>query len=192
MTVTAEAEGRLRYGPVRAVGLGGLHRAVVARRAELLERQGEPVILWLLIGLAVAIALASWLLLPDRLECARTSTSPLRDSPRPPPRPGLAGLRRNGGDRGSLLHAGHAVLYAFGTQHWLSPRPRRRHGGSSVGRGACWPRSSCSPSRPRLDGWLSPRGHVADRRRRGPWSAGACWRPPWPSPGSCSGRPCTP
>jgi len=138
MTVSAEAEGQLRYGSVR---LWGSLAFILASwlGGELLERSGEPVVLWMLTGLAGFIVLTSLLLpaprsagtsagdLDDPAARARDSTgrSPLTPSggvaPSAAARPTVVpGSRAFVGFLivTGLLNASHAVLYALGTQHW--------------------------------------------------------------------------
>lgn len=111
LTVSAEAQGRLRYGPVR---LWGSVAFIVASwfGGELLESQGEPVILWALIGLAGAIAIAS-MLLPAGARPTRSPGGLDEPAASPWSRPFVSMLVV-----ASLFNAGHAVLYAFGSQHW--------------------------------------------------------------------------
>lgn len=149
LAVGAEAEGRLRYGPVR---LWGSVAFIVASwiGGELLERQGEPVILWILIGLAVTIAAVSMLLpagtRPDLVPGAS-------DEPAPSPwSRSFVGMLVVA----SLLHAGHAVLYAFGTLHW------RTHGLDESTVGLLWAEGVVAEIilfglAARLSHWITPR-----------------------------------
>ncbi|MCA9705918.1 MAG: MFS transporter [Myxococcales bacterium] len=108
LTVTAEAEGRLRYGPVRVWGSVAFI-ATAWLGGELLEHRGAPVVLWSLVALALALALASRLL--------PVGAPPPSDAPAESPwSPAFVAALLVA----ALLHAGHAVLYAFGTRHWLA------------------------------------------------------------------------
>ena len=111
ITVGAEAEGHLSYGPVRLWGSGAF---IVASWAggELLERSGEQSVLWLLVGAAGLLALASGLL-PGTTVATRDRDAAGGPSFSPRRRPFVVFLAVTG-----LLHLGHAVLYGFGTVHW--------------------------------------------------------------------------
>jgi PPP family 3-phenylpropionic acid transporter len=153
LTVAAEAEGRVSYGPVRLWGSAAFIAASWLG-GELLERQGEAIVLWLLVGAAAGTAVASALL---------------------PAGPGAPRAPAAGGDAPAqaafsawawpfvgflattaLLHGGHAVLYAFGTQHW------RAHGLSEGTAGLLWAESVLAEIilfaiATRVDRWLTPR-----------------------------------
>lgn len=164
LAVGAEAEGRLRYGPVR---LWGSVAFIVASwfGGELVERHGEPIVLWILVGLAVTIAAAS-MLLPAGARPARdpgasdqaapaAATSPASPAPSPSPSPWsrpFVGMLLVA----SMLNAGHAVLYAFGTQHW------RTHGLDEGTVGLLWAEGVVAEIilfalAARLDRWITPR-----------------------------------
>ncbi len=129
MTVGEEAEGRLRYGPVRL--WGSLAFILVSwLGGELLERQGESVVLWMLIGLAAVLVLACFLLHrptpsadapPSDTPTPPLDSQPSTPAPAPRSRAFMVMLII-----AALLHASHAVLYALGTQHW-------RHAGIDEG-----------------------------------------------------------
>lgn len=191
LTISADAEGRLRYGPVRMWGsaafiltswIGG----------ELLERQGEPIVLWMLMALAGMIAAASLLVpagasytkpLPSDPAAPEPHESPGSvpapsgspepheppgsvpapsgppEPPHPPQPPPSPWSRHFVGvlAMASLLHAAHAVLYGFGTQHW------RTHGLDEGTVGLLWAEGVIAEIilfalAPRFDRWLSPRG----------------------------------
>lgn len=182
LTIAAEAESRLRYGPVR---LWGSASFIVASwvGGELLEQHGEAIVLWILVGAAAVTAVSSALLPmgsrapgseasttePDRMEpdpkVAPSSESPAEPGPgtatssRLPP-PGRFSAR-SGSFIGflvvtALLHAGHAVLYAFGTEHW------RAHGYDASTVGLLWAESVIAEIvlfayADRVDRWLTPR-----------------------------------
>lgn len=119
LTITAEAEGRLRYGPVRLWGSASFIAASWVGGA-LLELQGEAVVLWILVGAAASTTLAAAHLPytpPEGPGLRPTSPEPL------PEGPGLGFSVRSWSFGGflavtALLHGSHAVLYAFGTEHW--------------------------------------------------------------------------
>lgn len=147
LTITAEAEGRLRYGPVRLWGSASFIAASWVGGA-LLELQGEAVVLWILVGAAASTTLAAAHLPytpPEGPGLRPTSPEPLPEGPglRPasapstpegpgllpaspeplPEGPGLGFSVRSWSFGGflavtALLHGSHAVLYAFGTEHW--------------------------------------------------------------------------
>lgn len=117
LTVAAQAAGRLSYGPVRLWGSAAFIAASWLG-GELLEREGEAVVLWILVGAAAGTAMAS-ALLPSGRGAPHASIDAQRSEASPPFTAktwtfvGFLAVT-------ALLHAGHAVLYAFGTQHWLA------------------------------------------------------------------------
>lgn len=153
ITVGAEAEGRLSYGPVRLWGSGAF---VVASwiGGELLERTGEGSVQWLLVGAASLTAVTS-LLLPSSIATPRHTPAPADRS---------AGSRFSTRSRefftflvvSGLLHMGHAVLYGFGTLHW-------RDAGLDDGTvGLLWAEGVVAEIvlfavAPRIGPWLTPR-----------------------------------
>lgn len=155
LTIGAEAEGKVSYGPVRLWGSAAFIGASWAG-GELLERQGEAIILWLLVGAAAGGAVVS-LLLPG----GERSAGPPRNETEGPvisdgssswSRPFVGFLVVT-----ALLHASHAVLYAFGTQHW------RTQGLDESTVGLLWALSVLAEIvlfaiARRMDGWLGPRG----------------------------------
>lgn len=111
ITVGAEAEGHLSYGPVR---LWGSLAFILASwtGGELLERSGAGSVPWLLLGVAGLLVLASFVL--------PTSPAAPRDRDEPSAefsawsRPFVTVLVLAG-----LIYLSHGVLYGFGTVHWL-------------------------------------------------------------------------
>jgi PPP family 3-phenylpropionic acid transporter len=167
LTLAAESRGRVRYGPVR---LWGSASFIVASwvGGELLEAHGEAVVLWLLVGAAAATAVGSAVL-------PTGSNPPARPQSPPAPEPAAASsAARRGGPPETvsfsarswpfvgflvvtaLLHGGHAVLYAFGTEHW------RAHGLDASTAGLLWAESVLAEIvlfayAARVDRWFSPR-----------------------------------
>lgn len=151
LTIAAEAESRLRYGPVR---LWGSASFIVASwvGGELLEQHGEAIVLWILVGAAAVTAVGSAM-----LPAGSRAPSATEAEPSPPERFSA----RSGPFIGflvvaSLLHAGHAVLYAFGTEHW------RAHGHDASTVGLLWAESVIAEivlfaKADRVSRWLTPR-----------------------------------
>jgi len=154
LTIAAEADGRLRYGPVRLWGSASFIAASWVG-GELLEQHGEAIVLWILVGAAAVTAVGSTLLpggtrAPAGPEAPATESPPASFSARSWPFIGFLVVT-------ALLHAGHAVLYAFGTEHW------RAHGIDASTAGLLWAESVVVEivlfaHADRLDRWLSPRG----------------------------------
>jgi MFS transporter, PPP family, 3-phenylpropionic acid transporter len=154
LTVAADAEGRVSYGPVRLWGSAAFIAASWLG-GELLERQGEAIVLWLLVGAAAGTAAASALLpagpgAPRAPALPGGAAAPAAFSPWAWPFVGFLVVT-------ALLHGGHAVLYAFGTQHW------RAHGLSEGTAGLLWAESVLAEIiifaiATRVDRWLTPRG----------------------------------
>lgn len=133
LTITAEAEGRLRYGPVRLWGSASFIAASWIGGA-LLELRGEAVVLWILVGAAASTTLAAAHLPytpPEGPGHGPASAEPLPEGPGHGP--ASAPSTPEGPVHGfsvrlwsfggflavtALLHGSHAVLYAFGTEHW--------------------------------------------------------------------------
>lgn len=157
LTIAAEAEGAVRYGPVRLWGSAAFIAASWIG-GELLELHGEAVVLWILVGAAAVTAVASAL---------------LPGGPGAPRAPALGGRSHSGASADhppfsatawpfvaflaitSLLHASHAMLYAFGTQHW------RAHGLSEGTVGLLWAESVLAEivlfaMASRFDRWFTP------------------------------------
>lgn len=159
LTIGAEADGRVSYGPVRLWGSAAFILASWAG-GELLERQGEAIILWLLVGAAAGTALVSGLL-PSGRRAPKIDTSTPHEA-EPAAREPVAFSVWTAGFVGflattALLHASHAVLYAFGTQHW------RAQGLDEGTVGLLWAESVLAEivlfaAARRVDGWLGPRG----------------------------------
>lgn len=163
LTIAAEAEGHLRYGPVRLWGSASFIAASWVG-GELLELRGEAVVLWILVGAAAVSAVGS-ALLPARIggPIAASSSEGPRAVPAPevvppeiPPFSAKAWPFVGFLVVTALLHAGHAVLYAFGTQHW------RAHGLDASTAGLLWAESVLAEIvlfayAARVDRWLTPR-----------------------------------
>lgn len=198
LTIAAEAEGRVRYGPVRLWGSASFIAASWVG-GELLEAHGEAIVLWILVGAAALTAVASTMLpvgIGQGLAASeRTGSSPLSSEPQrsaPLVEP-FSASERTGSSPSSepersaapvepapggssppepfsartwpfvgflvvtaLLHGGHAVLYAFGTEHW------RAHGIDTSTAGLLWAESVLAEIvlfayAARVDRWLSPR-----------------------------------
>lgn len=177
LTIAAEAGGRVRYGPVRLWGSASFIAASWVG-GELLELHGEAIVLWILVGAAAVTAIGSaWL--PSGGEASRPaeiSSSPAAASG---PEDAAEGItltaERSAAERSAepsfsarswpfvgflvvtaLLHAGHAVLYAFGTEHW------RAHGLDESTAGLLWAESVLAEIilfayAVRVDRWLTPR-----------------------------------
>jgi PPP family 3-phenylpropionic acid transporter len=166
LTIAAEAEGRLRYGRVRLWGSASFIAASWVG-GELLELHGEAIVLWILVGATAVIAVSSALLptgTRNAVSSAPSVTSEPSVSSSPPakPEPPQASFSaRSWPFVGflvvtALLHAGHAVLYAFGTEHW------RAHGLDASTAGLLWAESVLAEIvlfayAARVDRWLSPR-----------------------------------
>ena len=185
LTVTAEAEGRVSYGPVRLWGsaafIGGSWIG-----GELLEHRGEAIVLWLLVGAAAATAVASlWLpsgpkrsqrAVREDLAAESATLTPsavggdlavVSATPPPSTEAGPDDAKPSGFSATSrafvgflgvtaLLHGSHAVLYAFGTQHW------RTQGIDEGTAGLLWAEGVLAEillfaAARRVDDWLSPR-----------------------------------
>lgn len=168
LTIAAEAEGRLRYGPVRLWGSASFIAASWVG-GELLELHGEAVVLWILVGAAAVSAVAS-ALLPARIggaisadassastpEAVAATVAVASAEPELPPFSARAWPFVGFLVVTALLHAGHAVLYAFGTQHW------RAHGLDTSTAGLLWAESVLAEIvlfayAARVDRWLTPR-----------------------------------
>lgn len=172
LTIAAEAEGRLRYGPVRLWGSASFIAASWVGGV-LLERQGEAVVLWILVGAAAVSAVGSSLLpariggeisvgpepsVGPRASPASTVEAGVVASPEPELPPFSARTWPFVGFLvvTALLHAGHAVLYAFGTKHWVA------HGHDASTAGLLWAESVLAEIvlfayAARVDRWLTPR-----------------------------------
>lgn len=169
-----ESRGRLSYGPVRLWGsvafiaaswLGGVA----------LEAHGDGVVWWLLMG-AAGLVVGMTLLLPrpaaasPEPEAEPTSAAASSEPRAEPTRPSVAEPTAPDAPEFSprsrpfvaflliatLLHLSHAVLYAFGTQHW------RGSGLDESTVGLLWAESVVAEIilfalAPRLDRWLSSR-----------------------------------
>lgn len=177
LTLGAEAAGRLSYGPVRLWGSAAFIFASWFGGV-MLGAFDETIVWWLLLGAAI-LQLAASALLPspepdsatDGTNTDEASSSPSaesrseRDRPEPSPAPsGARGgefspwSRRFGIFLGGamLLNLSHAVLYAFGTQHW------RGQGLDEGTVGMLWAESVIAEIilfalAPRLARWLTPR-----------------------------------
>ena len=87
LTIAAEAEGHLRYGPVRLWGSASFIAASWVG-GELLELRGEAVVLWILVG-ATAVSAVGSALLPARIggPIAASSSEGPRAVPAPEAQP---------------------------------------------------------------------------------------------------------
>jgi PPP family 3-phenylpropionic acid transporter len=162
LTIAAEAEGRVRYGPVRLWGSASFIAASWVG-GELLEAHGEAIVLWMLVG-AAALTAASSAMLPvgigKGLSEPEAPVVLIEPPPQPTPTPEPFSARTwpfiGFLVVTALLHAGHAVLYAFGTEHW------RAHGLDTSTAGLLWAESVLAEIvlfayAARVDRWLSPR-----------------------------------
>lgn len=160
LTIAAESEGRVRYGPVRLWGSASFIAASWIG-GELLELHGEAVVLWILVGAAAATVVGSACLPADERPTPSSSGEGLATPEGPATPDGPAFSARSWPFVGflvvtALLHAGHAVLYAFGTQHW------RAHGLDESTAGLLWAESVLAEIvlfayAARVNRWLTPR-----------------------------------
>lgn len=171
LTIAAEAEGRLRYGPVRLWGSASFIAASWVGGV-LLELHGEAVVLWILVGAAAASVVGACLL-PAKLGGAISADPEPSEGPRASPSvtAGAGAVASTEPEHPfsartwpfvgflvvtALLHAGHAVLYAFGTKHWIA----NGHDASTAG--FLWAESVLAEIvlfayAARVNRWLTPR-----------------------------------
>lgn len=112
IALTASAAGRLDYGRVRLWGSAAFIVAAVGGGTALEGRDPSLVLVALQVS-ALALALASLSLrTPERVEASTEGVSIRRVLRRPGMGTFLLAV--------AFLQAGHAVLYGFGTEHWLA------------------------------------------------------------------------